>query len=220
MLVAIVQTVRIVLAIIERKLQEAKELNDQAKCMFRMAQCCLGCLEWCVKYINKNAYIVQAITGQSFFPAAMRGLEMIGNNVMTVGMISIISEYVILFGKLMVTVSTVILSYLIMKGAGATDGITQGVLLLFIIAVLIFLIVSLFANIFSVCIDTMLICYCYDKDEPGFNYFPEDLDAYVKAVAATKKGSVDKGRDTTAQAEKAEPLKPVDAGAAGGGIVL
>lgn len=209
MLVAIVQIVRVMLLLLEKQMQDAKELGDATKCMFKMAQCCLACVEWCVKFINKSAYIVQAITGDSFFPAAKRGLEMVGENIMTVGMITVISEYVILFGKLMVTCSTVIISYLIMKGAGAQDGITGGVLILFIICVLVFFIVSLFANIFSVCIDTMLFCFCYDKAEPGHNYFPTDLNLYISTIAASKKGSVDKGPNKDAAAANAEPLKPM-----------
>ena len=198
LLVAIIQTIRIVLAIVEKKMQEAKELNDTAKIMFKLAQCCLGCLEWIVKFINKNAYIVGAIDGSSFFPAAKKALELIGHNAMSVGALGIISEYVILFGKIIITCGTLIASYFIIKAAGAADGVSGGAIMLFIIGLLSFLIASLFANIFSVCIDTLLICYCYDRDEPEPNYFPSDLAKHVQSMQAHKKGAVDPGPNKAA----------------------
>lgn len=207
MLVAIVQTVRIVLLLLEKKMAEAKELGDATKCMFKMAHCCLGCLEWIVKFINKNAYIVQAIMGTNFFTSARKALNLLGSNVVAVGALTVISEYVILFGKILVTCCTIIASYFIIQAAGAASGVTGGVILLFIIGLLSFLIASLFANIFSVCIDTMLICYCYDRDTPDTNYFPSDLAKHVESMQARKQGSVDPGKNNSAKGTNAEPMK-------------
>ncbi len=216
MLVAIVQTIRIIMALMEERMRRAGDMDNKMTCMFKCAQCFLACLEKCINLINKSAYIVQAITGDSFLTAARNGIEMVTEHIVAVAAISFIAEWVILIGKLMVTCSTIILSYLIMKGAGATDGITGGVLLLFIIAILTFFIVSLFANIFSVCIDTMLLCFCFDKKQPGHDYFPEDLAAYVATMAAVKrKSATDNGPKKAADGALAEPMKaPAGPGAA------
>jgi choline transporter-like protein 2/4/5 len=210
LIVAIIQTVRVILAIIEYRLkQTAGKDNTAVTLMLRCAQCCLACLECVVNFVNKNAYIVQAVEGLSFFPAARMAMTYLGENVGTVGSLSIITNYVMLFTKLIVTGGTVIASYFIISAAGAASGVTGGVILLFIIAVLSFFVACLFANLFEVCIDSMLICYCFDKHhkEDPVNYYPPDLAARVEKVADKRNGVAGGAPDVAAAGARAEPMK-------------
>ena len=46
--------------------------NAVAKAILKCLQCFLWCLEKCLKFLNKNAYIVIAMTGKSFCPSAQQ----------------------------------------------------------------------------------------------------------------------------------------------------
>ena len=60
LLVAIIEMIRFLLELLRKKLK-ALEMAPGGCCITICcccAQCCLGCIEWTVKFINRNAYIV------------------------------------------------------------------------------------------------------------------------------------------------------------------
>lgn len=59
LLIAIIRTIRTVVAYFQRKLK--KQHNKLAEYVLCCVQCCLGCLERCIRFINKHAYIITAI---------------------------------------------------------------------------------------------------------------------------------------------------------------
>ncbi|CAN0389685.1 unnamed protein product, partial [Discosporangium mesarthrocarpum] len=65
-------------------------------------QCCLWCLEKCMKFLNKNAYIQTAIFGYSFCKAAKKAFFLIARNIVRVGAVSLVSEIVIILGMVVV----------------------------------------------------------------------------------------------------------------------
>lgn len=195
-IVALIQLLRVILVFIERKMKEVGERTDAVKFLFRCLHCVLACLERIVKYINKNAYIMTAMTGESFFPAARRALDLLANNALSVGAVNVVGEFVMIFGKVLITAACVIIAWALMDHADATGGLTSGVLILCVVAVVTFFIATLFINIFETSIDTILLCYCFDKNEPGQDYYPEDLhkrilEQQLRSDAKSKKGASD-----------------------------
>lgn len=73
---------------VARKLEEAaessntlvKKLVDFFVCCCR---CCLWCLEKCLRFINKNAYIETALYGIDFFSGCYRAVNTIMANILT-----------------------------------------------------------------------------------------------------------------------------------------
>lgn len=215
-LVALVQILRVILLVFEKKIEEIAGKQEAVKAMMACVQCILACLERLLKFINKNAYIMTAIEGTSFIDSAMKALSLLVANALTVGAITIISEYVMIFGKLLITAATTLIGFAILRAFkadenGANDDsevVRSGVLLLAIIAVFAYLSSAMFANILGVCIDTILLCFCLDKaDGSATDYFPSDLERYV--VAQGKKNGAP---PMNLQNGKEEPMlrKPED----------
>lgn len=189
-IVAVIQILRVILLVVEKKISERLRNNPTVKGILACLHCFLACLERLMKFINKNAYIVMAIEGSNFISSAQRALQLLLGNALTVGAITVISEYVMIFSKLMITAISTLVVYGILKARGGNDSLTSGILILVIAGVFAFFISCLFINIFSVCIDTILLCYCVDKDAGNDkHYYPSDLEAHVakqskKATAA------------------------------------
>ena len=65
------------------------------------------------------------------------------------------------------------------------------VVILVVLGLVAYFVASAFASVFSVCIDTILLCYCYDLQENNGQdkpyYAPQELLAAVKATAPAEK---------------------------------
>merc|ERR1719240_657990 len=83
LIIAIVQLAR---AVLEYFNQKTKNENQTAMGTFiiKCCRCCLWCLEKCLKFINRNAYIETALYGMAFCEAACAAFKIILNNILTV----------------------------------------------------------------------------------------------------------------------------------------
>jgi solute carrier family 44 (choline transporter-like protein), member 2/4/5 len=204
-IVAIIQIIRIILLVVEKKMSDTLKKNDAVKGLMAALHCILACLERAMKFINKNAYIMTAIEGSNFLTSAQRALALLVGNALTVGAITIISEYVMIFGKILITGITTLIVFGILKGQNGSDALRSGVLILACCALVAFFIASLFVNIFSVCIDAILLCYCVDKESSGPHYFPSDLEKHIDKERLKHKVGDDDG-----MLNKEEPLLALD----------
>lgn len=187
MIIAIIQVLRVIMRILEDRMQQVSKKVDVARVLVRCAECCLACFERVVKFVNKNAYVITAMTGESFLPAARHGTNLLLGNVLSVGAVSIISEYVMVMGKIIITAGVVGCGYGILQRAERDDGFSNGLLVLVVIGVFAYFIACVFIHVLSACIDTVLLSYCYDleqgngADKP--HYFPSDLRKHVDGAA-------------------------------------
>lgn len=209
-IVAVIQILRVILLIVEKKMSEALKKNSTVKGIMACLHCLMACLERVMKFINKNAYIMTAIKGTNFIESAQKALSLLVANALTVGAITIISEYVMIFGKVLITGISTLIAFGILKSQKGDNALRSGVLILAVVALFAFFIATLFVNIFSVCIDTILLCYCVDKDDTtsGKNYFPSDLETHVSKQA--KKNGVVAALPVAAINNKEQPLLPLD----------
>jgi len=60
LIVSFVEFIRFLLEAIRRKLKGASDGNDSCigKAAYRSSQCFLKCIEWTIKSVNRNAYIM------------------------------------------------------------------------------------------------------------------------------------------------------------------
>ena len=70
--------------------------------VFKCVACCLWCFEKCLKYLSKNAYIVISIKGQTFCGAAKEVFFIILHNTSYVGVVGVISPFLMALGKIAV----------------------------------------------------------------------------------------------------------------------
>lgn len=212
LIIAIIQTIRFCILVFEKRFEALQKRTDAIKFLVYCANCCLAYLERFVKFINKNAYIVTCMTGESFLSAAKHALELLMHNALSVGAVTIIGEYVMIVGKILITVAVTACCYGICtgtdRGSQAVGDSTAGfVLVMITVAILAYFIACIFLNVFGVCIDVVLLSYCYDleanngQDKPFF--FPEDL---AKHVERARDRMVKKQQDMR-QSDYEKPLK-------------
>lgn len=97
LIIAIIKTIRAIIAYFQKKAKKSgSKLLQYILCML---QCCVWCLEKCMKFLNKNAYIQTAIYGYSFCKAARSAFFLIARNILRIIAVSFVGEFVLFLGK-------------------------------------------------------------------------------------------------------------------------
>jgi len=76
-------------------------------------QCYLACLERCIKFLNKNAYIQIALSGKSFCFAAKDAFFFILSNMMRVATVNFLSTVFCTLGLIFITIISTLAGYFI-----------------------------------------------------------------------------------------------------------
>ena len=101
LVIAIVLTIRAVVSYIQRKAKKSgNKLMEYVLCSI---QCCLWCLEKCMRFLNKNAYVQTAIYGYSFCKAARAAFFLLLRNILRVAAVNMVAEFVLLLGKVSIS---------------------------------------------------------------------------------------------------------------------
>ena len=97
LVIAIIKTIRAVIAYLQKKAK--KSGNQLLQYILCMIQCCMWCLEKCMKFLNKNAYIQTAIYGYSFCKACRSAFFLIARNILRIIAVSYVGDFVLFLGK-------------------------------------------------------------------------------------------------------------------------
>ncbi|EFA82487.1 solute carrier family 44 protein member 2 [Heterostelium album PN500] len=159
LILAVVQFIRWILRFLEKKFKGKEAFL--ARFVIRCLNCLFGCFERFIKFIDKNAYIMVAIYGYSFCKGARRGFSLIVSNVLRVAAVSVISAFLIFLGRLLITVITIGISFILLQRI-AEDGFY--VVPVIIIGFIAFFISGGFMSVYDMAIDTMLLCFCEDSE--------------------------------------------------------
>merc|ERR1719265_2246873 len=114
LIIAIIKMIRAFLTYLQKKADEMD--SSIAKAILCCCQCCFYCLEKCMRFINKNAYIQTAIFGSSFCTSAKEAFFLILRNAARVGAITYVSGGVVFVGKVFITTTTTGGAYFVMEG--------------------------------------------------------------------------------------------------------
>jgi len=240
LVLSIVEFVRIALEYIDHKVKKAAEHNK----LLKMALCCLKsfsyCLQKCVEFINKNCYILIACRGQSFCTSAREAFSIILSNIATIATVSTISNFLILLGKVTITCLCMLIFNGFINGASWVESIptlqanvdmgdiSSPIFPMLVVCLFAFAVASYFLNIYSMAIDTVLMCYMVDTREykVKFNALFCDADPtldatlkladakYTMAIHKSKGKRSGKGGTPTAEsAVKTAELTTVSGGA-------
>jgi hypothetical protein len=197
LILAVIQVLRVLMNIIEGRMSQYAQRSETVKFLLCCVECCLACFHRVVKFLTHNIYIMQAMTGESFLDAARHALHLLLQNALSVAAISIVGEWICMFGKILITALVVLIAYGI-----CTTQTTNTLLVLIIVGLVAYFITCVFVNVFHVCIDAVLLSYCYDLAEHDGQskpyYFPSDLAKHVegaKARMAEKAASNAKAKD-------------------------
>ncbi|KAJ3362267.1 hypothetical protein GGF32_006299 [Allomyces javanicus] len=181
-LIAVTQLIRIVLMYLQRHLAQAN--NRVAKIIFACLQCCFACLEKFIKFINKNAYIMISITGDSFCTAARTATELLVRNAFRLIAVDFVAGFLVFLSKAAVSVGIAFGLYALLQYTNA-QGLTQTQFIgavCILVWVACWMIVSGFFGVYRMAIDTIFLCFCEDcerndgSDEKPY-YMSPDLAA-------------------------------------------
>eukprot|EP00640_Fibrocapsa_japonica_P000767 CAMPEP_0113938732 /NCGR_PEP_ID=MMETSP1339-20121228/5151_1 /TAXON_ID=94617 /ORGANISM="Fibrocapsa japonica" /LENGTH=593 /DNA_ID=CAMNT_0000941985 /DNA_START=62 /DNA_END=1843 /DNA_ORIENTATION=+ /assembly_acc=CAM_ASM_000762 len=166
LLIAVVKFIRAVLAYIQKKANKAggKVLQVVLCC----CQCCLWCLEQCMKFMNKNAYIQTALFGYSFCKAARKAFSLIARNILRVAAVALVGNYVLLIGKLVITVGATFLAFVTLDAAyvDKLHGLYAPTIVVFILS---YVVSHMFVEVFGMAMYAILQCFIADEEMYGSN---------------------------------------------------
>lgn len=170
LVVAIIESVRFLLEALRRKLKVVEA--TPAACCIRMiwccTQCCLGCVEWTIKFINRNAYIMIAITGRGFCKAAAMATGLIINNILRIGTVNVIGDVMLFLGKLCVSLACALFAFLMLdthQYKSSHHKISSPLFPVLFCWGLGYVVASLFFAVVEMGIDTIVLSFCQDVEE-------------------------------------------------------
>jgi choline transporter-like protein 2/4/5 len=164
LIIAIVQFLRACLMYLDKQTKNLQESNFALKVAMKVVACCLWCLEKCMKYISKNAYIVVAVTGRSFCSSGLTALKLLLTNAAQVAATGLVCTFVMLLGKVVICGSCVVVGYLWL---GTMDTLSSVAFPLVCVALLSYFSACSFLEVYEMAIDTILICFFLNKECAG-----------------------------------------------------
>ncbi|KOM49600.1 hypothetical protein LR48_Vigan08g042700 [Vigna angularis] len=170
LIVSFVESIRFLLEAIRRKLKGSSDGCNSCigKAAYRTSQCFLKCIEWTIKSVNRNAYILIAITGKSFFTASSIAADLIMNNILKIGRLNVIGDVILFLGKLCVSLSCALFAFLMLDTHKYRSSHNKPSSPLFPVVVcwaLGYIVATLFFAVVEMSIDTIVLSFCQDSEE-------------------------------------------------------
>ena len=156
---AIVWAIRIVFEYIAKKMEGASGNNGCTKCLVGCMRCCLACFDRFIRYINMNAYIYCALSGESFCSSALNSFLLILKNAAKFGFVEGIATVFMFIAKFFVAILTTVTSFFVLNAMVKVGSVYAP---LFAVFFLSFVIASIFIEIFDTGANTILQCYLLD----------------------------------------------------------
>jgi hypothetical protein len=157
LILSIVQMIR---AIIARFQRIAKQTNNTiARIILCCCQCFFCCMECCVKFMSKNAYIQTAIFSTSFCTSCRKAFFLIARNAARIAALSYVSAAVLIVGKLFISACTTSIAYYVITEnlSSQLHSVAGPVTVIFLIS---YWVSDFFMDIFDMAISTM-VCFCH-----------------------------------------------------------
>ncbi|KAG6591969.1 Choline transporter protein 1, partial [Cucurbita argyrosperma subsp. sororia] len=168
--VSFMESIRFILESIRRKLKVTNTTPDSwiGRAAHNTSRFCLRCIEWIIKSVNRNAYIMIAITGKSFCKASAIATELIMNNILRIGRVNVIGDVILFLGKLCISLSSALFAFLMSdthKYRSAHNKISSPLFPVLVCWGLGYVVATLFFGVVEMSIDTIILSYCQDSEE-------------------------------------------------------
>ncbi|KAH9197150.1 hypothetical protein AeNC1_000862 [Aphanomyces euteiches] len=205
-IIALVQFIRAVLLYVDRRTKQLQQSNLAVKVALKVVACCLWCLEKCLKFISKNAYILIAMKGRSFCASTREAFALIFANMAQIAVATAIVNLILVVARVAISIAAAIILFLYFdKNSQFDTGGSRELSSLFPPVVLGFLLAwfvsGAFLGVYEMTVDTILLCFCEDRrinHESGQYYMSNELAAFVdKASKKSKPADGDKSVPST-----------------------
>ena len=160
-LLACVWVIRIIFEYIGEKMIGATGNNGCTRCLVSCIRCCLDCFDRFIRYLNRNAFIYMALSGESFCSSALNAFILILKNAAKFAFVEGIADVFMFLAKFFISCATTGVSWPIMKAVADVESVFFP---LFMIFMLSYMIASTFIAVFDVSANTILQCYLLDKE--------------------------------------------------------
>ncbi|KAJ1456760.1 plasma-membrane choline transporter-domain-containing protein, partial [Pelagophyceae sp. CCMP2097] len=160
LVIAVVRTIRAIVAYVQRM---SISKNKIAQVVLAVVQCCLACVEKCLRFLNKIAYVQTAIHGVGLCAAGKKAFDMLAKNGLRVATVSVVSTFVLTLGKVAVCASAALLFYLYAEQQ-LSDDLYSLVLPTALVGVMAFATAGAFNDVFDMVIISVLQCFATDEE--------------------------------------------------------
>merc|ERR1719261_734085 len=200
-IIAVIQLIKYYLLYLSK--QAEKQHNKLLSLIFKCLGYIVWCVEKCVKFLNKNAYIQIALLGKKFCFVAKDAFWLIFRNALRIATAALVSPIVYLFGYLTICLSTTFVGYILVTTWFADDiSSPYGVCAIYLIEG--YVCGKLIMNVFGLAVDTSMQCFIADEEINGEagDHTPHELGAFLSdnAEALNKVKGDEGGGGTGAQA--------------------
>merc|ERR1712051_713453 len=171
---AIVWAIRVIFEYIANKVEAADPGNGCTKCIVGCLRCCLAWFDRFIRYINRNAYIYCALSGEGYCTSAINSFILILKNAAKFGFVENIAGCFMFIAKFFISIMTTLASFFVMNAMVKVSSPYAPLLVIFLIA---YMISTIFIEIFDTGANTILQCYIFDKEVglPNDEHIPESL---------------------------------------------
>lgn len=160
------------------------------KVITNCVRCCLDCFHRFVKFLNDNAYIQIALTGENFCTSAMQAFVLALKNAATFVITNGVGTLLHLLGKACICIGNVFLGYLIIHYSPEFDELDSPIAPLVVVMVMSFLMANVFMEVYGVTSLAVLQCLYTDvdicnqnKEDPMNNgNRPEEMEDIIKWI--------------------------------------
>ena len=117
LIIAIMQMIKLAFEYFRKQYEKTVPANPCSKCLICCLRCFIWCLDSCVKFISKNAYIQIALTSNNFCSSAWSTFFLIVRNAGRFSITSGIGAILMFVGKAFICIVTGFLGYIIIMNS-------------------------------------------------------------------------------------------------------
>jgi len=164
-IIAVITMIRVVFEYFAQQYEAANKENIVMKAVFCCIRCVLYCLDKYIKFITKNAYIQIALQSGNFCSSAWMSFYLMVRHAGRFGSASIIGWIMMMLGK--GTIMALSGFFTILMITYSFPLVQQPFLPAILIALVAYVVGSLFLSIFSFSCTTIMHCFLLDEDTGG-----------------------------------------------------
>jgi len=213
LIIAIIQMMRIALEYIESKQKQlGLEDNPYVKYVLCVLRCFLWCLEKCARWMNQKVYIITCIKGTWFCSSLCTAAKILFTMFTYIAVAEFTSAIMLFLGKIFIALFTAVIGAYFLQ----TRELTSMVFPCILVMLLGYMIADMFITVYDMCVDTMLMCFCEAKANPGSGIcVPKKLESFMgddyinsQPVPVEEGAEADAAAPTGADEDKAPTADP------------
>lgn len=164
-LLAVIWVIRICMEILNKQMDKVKDNNPVAKCAINCTRCCLDCFHRFIKFVNENAYIQVALTGENFCTSAMSAFVLALKNAASFFITNGIGAFLFFLGKAAICILNTAVGYLIINNVEEfKEDIDQPIPFLLLIFFMSYMMANTFMEVYGGVSLAVLQCFYADVD--------------------------------------------------------